>query len=49
MTEWNDEYLITIGEENHTQQACDEDEAEAMMLTNLECETLKRFLVQEAA
>ena len=49
LTEWNDEYIITIGEENHMQQVCDEEEAEAMMLTNLECESLKRFLVQEAA
>jgi hypothetical protein len=48
-TEWNDEYVITIGEEVHKQDIEDEDEAEAMMLTNLECETLKRFLIQEAA
>ena len=49
LTEWNDEYIITIGEENHMQQVCDEEEAGVMMLTNLECESLKRFLVQEAA
>ena len=49
LTEWNDEYVITLGEENHVQQVCDEEKEEAMMLTNLECENLKRFLIQEAA
>jgi hypothetical protein len=49
LTEWNDEYIIRLGDESHEQQECDEAKEEAMMLTNLECENLKRFLIQEVA
>ena len=49
LTEWNDEYVIKLGDESHEQQEYDEEKEEAMMLTNLECENLKRFLIQEAA
>jgi hypothetical protein len=49
LTEWNDEYVIGLGDENQEQQECAEEKEEAMMLTNLECENLIRFLIQEAA
>ena len=37
LTEWNDEYVIKLGDESHEQQEYDEEKEEAMMLTNLEC------------
>ena len=51
MKDWTDEFKIEIKSsqyEIHREQE-DEVEQEAIMLTNVECEDLKRFLVQEAA
>ena len=50
ITEWDDEFKIEMKSndyELHREQE-DELEQEAMMLTNIECEDLKKFLVQEA-
>ena len=51
ITDWNDDIKIEINSseyEAHMEQE-DEIEQEAMMLTNVECEDLKRFMVQKAA
>ena len=46
---WDDEYIIDMSERQQVDDVKDESEEEAIMLTNQECEDLKKFLVQEAA
>ena len=50
ITDWNDEFKIKIKSSQYEIQREQEDEVyqEAIMLMNVECEDLKRFLVQEA-
>ena len=50
LTDWNDEFRVELKNSDYEQlrQKEDEIEEEAIMLTNVECEDLKKFLVQEA-
>ena len=47
--QWDDEYIIDMTDRQQMDEPRDEAEEEAIMLTNQECENLKKFLVQEAA
>ena len=50
LTDWNDKFRIELRNSDYEQlrEKEDEIEQEAIMLTNVECEDLKKFLVQEA-
>ena len=49
ITQWDDEYIIAMDESPQINRVTDDEEEEAIMLTNQDCEDLKKFLVQEAA
>jgi hypothetical protein len=49
INQWDDEYIIDMDERTPMDRVTDEDEEEAIMLTNQDCKDLKKFLVQEAA
>ena len=49
ISQWDDKYIIDMRDRQQENEAKDDAEEEAIMLTNQECEYLKKFLVQEAA